>query len=1329
LGDEHAGQYSEQVFEELSNFNSARYSAFSRLIRSTFDDALKHFADASIDLLHIDGLHTYEAVKHDFEAWLPKMSNCGVILFHDTNVRERGFGVWQLWEELRKDYAGFEFFHCHGLGVLIVGTEPPGSIKALVELGSSESVKVRERFSGVGAHWEEAYAARRALERGRNLEQALQEATRLKEEETRLKEEEMRLKEEEMRLKHALSREVAELQTRVSELALNSAVQMSEAATHHSARVATLQREIKRLNKKEMLARKALTEFQQSTLWRAISPLRGALQKLPLPLRNTLRRGAKAAWWALTPHRIPARIAFRRSRKQISIDPRQSQQSPNKGKTADTPLLREQHSADVDARYRVDRVANVAGRDVVVLVCYCPNGRLTQLQRQLVREYDDAGYLVALIVNSGCFGSHRDPGASPAEIQIVRENFGFDFGAWRQALCLIGGSETARSITFTNDSVIVPRGGIAQLRRQVDESTADVVFATENTEHQPHLQSYFFCIKNPSESLAALKVLASVPYYSDKQQLIEEVELTLAERIAETGLRVSALYTCEDAAKGRKNPTIHNWRKLIRDGCPFLKVQLFTLGFVSVSDPEARAFLGDEITAMLDEHVRERDASTGSTDNNTNIPTQPALSTLALFNEHGAQQAFNPPSGRYPSLVLPFLDDIPSTVREPKVLGIIHCFYLEIAEEILREVASLDLQLSLVLTTDTEEKRRDLERLLELLHLSGKVVVCPNRGRDVAPFVIEGRKFIDDAELIFHLHTKKSPHDSRYSDWGKYVRDNLLGSKEVVCSILALFEDPRVGIVYSNHHKEVVGLRNWGYDFDKANSLLKRLGVNVSADDLLEFPTSTMFWARRAAIEPLFHLGLDYGDFDEELGQVDGTLAHSIERSLLFLVESRGYTHVSVVASNHSTQATGDLMRLSVSDIGYHLSRRASKILGTSGRRSAFFESVTEIYPVTVSRSDVLKPRLNLLLPTAKPEKIYGGVSSAIRCAADIIACTSNVDLRIIITSDPVDRESLNALSSYLRRSCVLVEPDDDVGDVSVVGMAERQLTPLMIRSSDVFLATAWWTADLGFRLLHDQRTIFHSNHKLLYLIQDYEPGFYPWSTRQALVDATYRNSADTIALINSEELADYMNKRFSFAETYLLPFTLNEKIRAKLRPTQKQKIILAYGRPSVERNAFATVREGVRQWQAHNPQENCQYKIVFAGENFNPDLVRELENVSVAGKLSLDDYAELLNRSAIGLSLMISPHPSYPPLEMASAGCVTITNTYESKDLSKRSDKFISLDKVTPEAVAKALEEAKSRINLVGETDCAAVASLDCCYPVIDYNALAQTVFPKGEQ
>jgi hypothetical protein len=117
-GDLHTGAYGESVFDEVSAHNRTHYLSFSTLLRTSFDDALPHFPDESIDLLHIDGLHTYEAVLHDFQAWFPKVSPGGIILIHDTQVRQSDFGVWRLWEELRTRYEGFEFLHSCGLGVL-----------------------------------------------------------------------------------------------------------------------------------------------------------------------------------------------------------------------------------------------------------------------------------------------------------------------------------------------------------------------------------------------------------------------------------------------------------------------------------------------------------------------------------------------------------------------------------------------------------------------------------------------------------------------------------------------------------------------------------------------------------------------------------------------------------------------------------------------------------------------------------------------------------------------------------------------------------------------------------------------------------------------------------------------------------------------------------------------------------------------------------------------------------------------------------------------------------------------------------------------------------
>jgi hypothetical protein len=120
VGDPHASFHPAEVFDQFRATLKDSYP-LQHYIQGMFLDARTCFDDGSIDLLHIDGYHTYEAVKEDFETWLPKMSEAGVVIFHDVNVHERGFGVWRFWGELTQKYPAFRFFHGHGLGIVYVG--------------------------------------------------------------------------------------------------------------------------------------------------------------------------------------------------------------------------------------------------------------------------------------------------------------------------------------------------------------------------------------------------------------------------------------------------------------------------------------------------------------------------------------------------------------------------------------------------------------------------------------------------------------------------------------------------------------------------------------------------------------------------------------------------------------------------------------------------------------------------------------------------------------------------------------------------------------------------------------------------------------------------------------------------------------------------------------------------------------------------------------------------------------------------------------------------------------------------------------------------------
>jgi cephalosporin hydroxylase len=148
-GDPGAGFYEEEVFEDLKEHHR-QYESFSRLLRMKFDEALGQIPDKSVDLLHVDGLHEYEAVKHDYETWLPKMSERGVMLFHDTAETQPGFGVKRLWEEISAHYPNFNFEHGHGLGILAVGQQPAEAMTAFLKTANQKPGETRRLFSALG---------------------------------------------------------------------------------------------------------------------------------------------------------------------------------------------------------------------------------------------------------------------------------------------------------------------------------------------------------------------------------------------------------------------------------------------------------------------------------------------------------------------------------------------------------------------------------------------------------------------------------------------------------------------------------------------------------------------------------------------------------------------------------------------------------------------------------------------------------------------------------------------------------------------------------------------------------------------------------------------------------------------------------------------------------------------------------------------------------------------------------------------------------------------------------------------------------------------------
>lgn len=335
---------------------------------------------------------------------------------------------------------------------------------------------------------------------------------------------------------------------------------------------------------------------------------------------------------------------------------------------------------------------------------------------------------------------------------------------------------------------------------------------------------------------------------------------------------------------------------------------------------------------------------------------------------------------------------------------------------------------------------------------------------------------------------------------------------------------------------------------------------------------------------------------------------------------------------------------------------------------------------------------LQVLVPYLPESGVFGGVATALRLAVEL--ARQGEDVRVVET-DKTDDLPPERLRRMLADS--LDVPGDWVSGLRFTD-AVREDQPLAVGPRDVFVATAWWTAH---RAHWTASGVGHRDASFVYLVQDYEPSFYGGSDAQALAQASY--DLPCRAVVNCATLAAHLRRVTDLDvddDLVLVPQVDVPALSAlpRLATSSEPLRVLLYGRPGVPRNLFETAVRGCGLWASQRGQAR-PLEVVSAGEDHPPVDVGNGVVIRSLGQLSWQQYEAQLATSHLGLSLMLSPHPSYPPLEMAAAGLVVVTNHYADKDLSTLSPRFVSC---TPTSfdVARALAEAERRLATLGEDE-----------------------------
>ena len=359
---------------------------------------------------------------------------------------------------------------------------------------------------------------------------------------------------------------------------------------------------------------------------------------------------------------------------------------------------------------------------------------------------------------------------------------------------------------------------------------------------------------------------------------------------------------------------------------------------------------------------------------------------------------------------------------------------------------------------------------------------------------------------------------------------------------------------------------------------------------------------------------------------------------------------------------------------------------------------IPEVTPITFRKVEYPRRRLNILLPSLNPEHVFGGIATAYKFFNELVEKTG-YDCRVILVDSA---PSVETIDMYKDEYLWVSSDDDSMNKKQMLPFYDRVGRTIPVSDNDYFIFTGWWTAYCIQTEYQNWKKDALKVNPFIYFIQDYEPGFYAWSTKYMLADATYRTSFEQIAVFNSRELKEYFDLwGYKFKKSYVFAPVLNDGLKQVLKTmgnsVEKKKQILVYGRPNTQRNAFELVVEALRKW-VEIQSDIKEWTILSAGESHGRVELGRGKYLESVGKLSIDKYAEMLQDTYAGVSLMVSPHPSYPPLEMSVYGAKVITNKYANKDMSVFNENIITLEETSPYTIAFALTKICNDYNGSGK-------------------------------
>lgn len=355
--------------------------------------------------------------------------------------------------------------------------------------------------------------------------------------------------------------------------------------------------------------------------------------------------------------------------------------------------------------------------------------------------------------------------------------------------------------------------------------------------------------------------------------------------------------------------------------------------------------------------------------------------------------------------------------------------------------------------------------------------------------------------------------------------------------------------------------------------------------------------------------------------------------------------------------------------------RAGSLIAGVAGPPGTVSEIVKFQFPslqplVTYQIPKPSLPRVSLITDSIGSGSLFGGVGTALLFAAQL-ANRMNATLRVVTrTEAPSPKNVLQILSAYgieilheIQFAFAPVRSDDEDS-----GLANGVASNLDIGPDETFITTSWWTTAAALP------SVPHAS--IIYLLQEDERMFYPFGEERVQCERILRNE-DIRFVVNTQLLFDHLvangMEQLERNGLWFEPAFPNSLFHERQRVPGGKKRLFFYARPNNPRNLFHIGLDIIERAINEGILDLKQWDVFLVGKDIPNVKFGDGYLPTQCEGLSWKAYADLVGTIDLGLCLMCTPHPSYPPLDLAASGAVVVTNKFANKqDLSSYSQNII---------------------------------------------------------